>query len=634
MNRRGRRATLPLANYRPQERVISAGDTCTVRFLPENGDPSVIFNFGVLPVHHDLQAAFASAFDKRCGPLGSRRTVKSASITFQSLRMFAVSCSLYATPPKRPDEITRAVLDSHILRRVAKIGWAREVSDLRCILRLVDGISSDVIEALLQHRAVKKSSPLECYSPNEQRGIERAARRDLRAAADRIRRAAEVLERWRSSEIDRTTEPSAWERGWLLDQVARTGEISADVCALGPSNYSADGTKSRDTSLIADVLNSLFLTRHEVAAACALLIALTGMNGGTLARAPSTHHRADGAAGGPPIAIIRLEKPRRGRRLSQMDFPLTDLPPRDTMNIREAEASEARKGELATPFGLYNLLLELASVAREIAHSHRLFLWADAIGTQINPRAVNIREDIPANSVPTWGRHAAIRSDTLQVDGTYAPVHVTMTRLRLTFLQRYQTPVAHGTSTLADDYLIRDRGATLEYQRVVAEALAEQVERAHNFPQARVLFGADETAAQTDPRGVAERTQVSEEVLKRILAGELNTVMAACADNLQSSYSEHGKPCEASFLMCLGCACARISQQHIPFLLAMRETLENRRMSMTPLAWTLRFAAAFTLLDEILSRFAIETVKSAKLELNDQHYSIVRQLLDHELDVL
>jgi hypothetical protein len=52
-----------------------------------------------------------------------------------------------------------------------------------------------------------------------------------------------------------------------------------------------------------------------------------------------------------------------------------------------------------------------------------------------------------------------------------AQLMVTLNRVRRTFLELHQKPVAHTRRTLANNYLLRERGNITEYQQVVADVL-------------------------------------------------------------------------------------------------------------------------------------------------------------------
>jgi hypothetical protein len=130
---------------------------------------------------------------------------------------------------------------------------------------------------------------------------------------------------------------------------------------------------------------------------------------------------------------------------------------------------------------------------------------------------------------------------------------VTLARLRLTSTELHQKPVAHSERTLANEYLLRNRGNITEYQRIVAKVLEEQVNQAKTRAALRTLTGEEVEQARADAKAVAARHGLDAVTLTRMIDGQLDTVMNACGDHRASPYSRPGQPCQASFMLCLGC---------------------------------------------------------------------------------
>jgi len=628
MSGRGRKAALPSTDYKPPQRLFADGETCSVHFYPEEGGHHVVFDFTKLTLHRHLQVAMAHAFDRLTGPAGTNRAIGSARLLFHNIRQFAVSCASVPNPPSRPEEITVAHIESHAIRRRSLSGWSREEGQLRLLLRAIDGLPTAVQVFLERPGSVRRDGTVSSYTKAEQKRITQAARSDLRAAAARIRQNTEVLERWREGSLNPIEDPLLHEYGGFLDYVARTGDVP---------RY--DNTWHTQTFAVSQhggierLVTALCLTWREAAAACVLLISTTGQNGGTLIAAPAAHHRPDGAAGGTPAAIVNLIKFRRGRRTRYMSVPFVDLPPW----VGQQEPGDVvlnEKDELNTPFGIYVLLLELTDLARATIGSRRLFVcWRNHASGRSSSPGARIRDGLPLDAVTDWGRGRDLRADQTSDDGNPLPLIVTMRRLRLTFLQGHQRPVAQTSRTLADDYLIRDKGAIVEYQQVVAKAQAEQVEKARSFEALLVLTEDDVIQAASDLESVARRFKVTVDVLKRILAGKLDTVLAACVDYNNSPFSPPGQPCDASFFMCLQCECARATPQHLPILVLVYDELRLKQHAMTPLVWSTRFMKPYTQLEDLIDRFGNAAVSAAREDVTDQDRILVRRLLDRELDV-
>ena len=78
-------------------------------------------------------------------------------------------------------------------------------------------------------------------------------------------------------------------------------------------------------------------------------------------------------------------------------------------------------------------------------------------------------------------------------------------RIRRTFLELHQRPVAHTAETLADTYLSRDAGSLAANQGVVQRVLETEVERITSGRTALALTDRDIEQAATDANGVAQQ---------------------------------------------------------------------------------------------------------------------------------
>lgn len=87
-----------------------------------------------------------------------------------------------------------------------------------------------------------------------------------------------------------------------------------------------------------------------------------------------------------------------------------------------------------------------------------------------------------------------------------------------------------------------------------------------------------------------------------MIAGELDTVMAACVAGDNSPHAPARQPCRASFMQCLDCPCARALPGHLPIQVLVHDRLDARRAEMTPLTWARRFALPHAQLADLLAR--------------------------------
>ncbi|MBF6334247.1 hypothetical protein [Nocardia transvalensis] len=206
-------------------------------------------------------------------------------------------------------------------------------------------------------------------------------------------------------------------------------------------------------------------------------------------------------------------------------------------------------------------------------------------------------------------------------------------RLRLTWLETHQRPVAHTEQTLANEYLARNRGNLTEYQKVVADVLEQQVTCARRTAPVPVLSEHDLLEAQRDPEAVASRFGISNSALSDLITGRLDTVVAGCVDNLHSPHSPAGKPCRASFLLCVSCPCARATPTHLPVQVLVHDALVERRADMTPMRWAQRFAEPVTRLADLIDQHAPTAVADARTHVDADTRALVERFLTRGLDL-
>jgi hypothetical protein len=368
----------------------------------------------------------------------------------------------------------------------------------------------------------------------------------------------------------------------------------------------------------------LHLTFSDIGAAGVLLLCLTGQNYSTISTATATHHRADGHTGTTATAVVDLVKPRRGRGRAHMPTAFSSSAPGGPGD------SPHRQFDLHTPFGVYALLVDLAGPARALVGTDLLLVFFCSKGVE---KARGFRTGLPNAILASWSRSANLRTDAPGEDGSPVPLVVDSRRLRMSWLERHQQPVAHTERTLANEYLARNRGNLAEYQKVVADVLEEQLAGARAAQVMRMLTAADVAEARQEPEAVARRHGLDPGTLKKLLAGELDTVLGGCTDHLASPHSPAGEPCRASFLLCLSCPCARATPAHLPVLIAVQEGLEARKPEMTPLRWAERFAGPVAQLADLLASFPTATIATTRTEISAEQRALVERFLTRGLDL-
>ncbi|MET7772005.1 hypothetical protein [Nocardia sp. NPDC005366] len=140
------------------------------------------------------------------------------------------------------------------------------------------------------------------------------------------------------------------------------------------------------------------------------------------------------------------------------------------------------------------------------------------------------------------------------------------------------------------------------------------------------------THARDNPERTAEEMRLEPVVLGRMLAGELDTVLAACTDNDNGPYTPQG-PCRASFLLCLDCDNARALPRHLPLQVIVHDRLTQRREQMNALHWAQRFAAPHAQLADLLEQHDRAAVEDARTSAGPAEHALADRLLNRELDI-
>lgn len=626
MSRRGRFAHL-LDSGLPTRRGVLADGT-TVRCFGDGDGASKDFACSRLTVSPALQRLFAEAFAKRTAPGSTLRSMEAIGDAFRSMLRF----STYLASLSRPPASRSGLLPRHIdgfathLRVGGHRGTLRkDVQAVKSILRQLDSWDRLMVAKLAEAHppAFTTGRGHQSYSRAEFLRIATAARDDLRRASRRIRDNRVLLQQYRSGAV----QDDLTRRLELLDYVER----HADVPRRGgeyPSkaDLPVRWVKEGNFGATKDIIRWAHLAPMEISAGAILLAILTGQNPYTIMKCTAAHHRADAAGSGVQTAIIEARKPRRQGR-AHMDIAFTAIP--DWISVPDESAALSSRDELHTAFGVYMLLHELTASSRRVTGSSRLMLAYCANG----PEGRGIRAQGAAGGwVHPWSLHHGLRQDSAPDTATRL-LDVSLVRLRMTYLELHQKPVAHTEQTLVNDYLGRSRGNLADYQRVVAAALDEQVATARALPLIESLSASDIAQEQRDPAALASRLALSHSTVRRMLQGRLDTVMNACIDNDHGPHSEPGQPCRASFMLCLSCPCARALPRHLPTQILVFERLAERRNAMTPLTWTTRFALPHAQLADLLARHDDTELDAARAATTPEHHDLVARFLNRELDL-
>jgi len=500
-----------------------------------------------------------------------------------------------------------------------------ELGEVRNVLTRAECLAPDLLAKLKEAppRRTRTSTRKSSYSKGEFRRIVEAARSDLRAAAKRIRFNRELLQRFRDGE-DMSGEHGR-RRMELMDWVDRFGDVPRQTRKSG---LQIPAAWVFSLGRVNEIVTWVHLSGLEAAAGAVLLAALTGENPGVIQDIRASHHRADGYTGDVPTAILGTRKLRRRSR-AYMNLVLSDVP--DWMTVPAAAESLSSRDELHTPFGVYALLHELTARSRSAAGSDQLLVgWSEAGGRGAGR---GLRPKGGDGWVRAWADRHAIMADSADADSEPKPLRVTLDVIRLTYLELHQKPVAHTEKTLATTYLLRNRGNLVEYQKVVAAALEGEVAKARVRGVMAVLTREDVERVHHDVEGVAAKYGVDATNLKRMISGELDTVMNACVGHTTSPYAPPGEPCRASFMLCLGCHCARALPRHLPVQVLVHDRLEAGRQEMTALQWTERFALPHSQLTDLLRHHDEQDVQAARAHATEAEKALITRFVNRELDL-
>ncbi|MGI3222654.1 hypothetical protein ACRJ4B_00220 [Streptomyces sp. GTA36] len=589
MSPRGRRAALPGRESKTQRGLlVDYAGGLVVRCFSQDGEDQRDYDFSRLRMAPGLRDALLAAFVRRTSPGAGLTSLHSVNKVHNVLVRLDRYLATLAWPPTELSHLTADHIEGFHESRKHLDNVRIDLSELRQLLARADGVSDGASGRLAQALPKQiKGEGKHSYSRAEFKRIADAARGDLRAAAARIRANRELLQRFREGEIIPAGDRMLARKLELLDWADRFADVPR---AAAPPPSASKRARPRPKTWVSRLgpatqfVSALHLTVAETAAGAVLLTAMTGENPDVILKTPAAHHRADGYTGERATAIVGLRKPRRGRR-AYMDVALSEVP--DWISMPEKPEEVSSRDELHTPFGLYLLLHELTARSRALAGGNRLLVGyraaaGEGIGSRLRPLA-----DTGLHVAQLGRSYGLVRDDPGEAGGPVSLL-VRLDLLRLTFIELHQRPVAHTEQTAVTSYLARNRGNIAEYRSVVAATLDAEVAKARARGAVTVMSAQDMERAGSDPDAVAAEQGLDVAILKRMIAKELDTVLAACTDNRNGP---HGPPCPASFMLCLECECARALPHHLPVQVLVYDRLAERRDQMDPLQWAERFAA-------------------------------------------
>ncbi|PZT68450.1 hypothetical protein DN402_10505 [Streptomyces sp. SW4] len=604
-----------------------------IRCYSQDGEERIDLDVSALDLPEALHTALIAALVARTTPGKGLTSIESVKKAYRAVVAFARYLTGLDVVPQSARELTPAQFDGFYEHRKAEgIKTASmELADVRLVLVKAEGLS-DALSGRLAGALPSRpeGEPAHSYSRTELKRIAQAARTMLRTAEKRIRSNRELLERFRAGEIDVDHDTDLRRRLQILDHLDRFGDVPRRMRNTAGKYQNAPENWVTTRGKVKEVVGWLYLVPEEIAAAAVLFGVMTGQNPEPIVKMTAAHHRADGGVG-PGTAIVGLRKPRRQSR-AYMDLALSEVP--DWISIPEQPDQISTRDILHTPFGLYVLVHELTARARQFAGGNRLLVTYMASGG--GPGTAKGRGWRPMRTdgalISKLGRDWNLPSDEVDKEGNPLPMRpLRLETLRMTYIELHQKPVAQTRQT-ATRYLVRNRGNVNEYRTVVAQTLTAEVAKARARSRITAMTAEQVAHAQENVEAVAAEMGLEPTVLKRMIAGELDTVLGACTDNTGGSYNP-GEPCRASFLLCLGCECARALPRHLAVQVVVHDRLAERREQMDRLQWAERFAGPHAQLADLLDQADETAVEDARRDAGPDEHKLADRLLNRELDI-
>ncbi len=619
MSRRGgQRASQPPSDWQPPDRLPADGDQTRVVFYEEQSGKSHTLDFSSFPAPLAMQRWMAVLLAAQCGARGGSKRLATAKKYHWVLRRFTVVLSDAGRVPSTPGEL--APEHFQILRDRYEdhpTSLRLYLQALRRLMRKRDDLTEEALHDLLRTRlpVAAEATQVMAYSDHEWQQIMTAVRRDVRISRDRIRVGVRLLARFRDGELIAGSREEAL--GRMLEEYATTGDLPRNESGVLRDEVSRLGGAMAISGMLS-------LTRDESTAFALLLSALTAENFGTVKTWPALHTRPDGRVSAQAVALVEETKPRRGPDREYMVVALEDLP----ASLRELAESEDTEPRLfLSPLRVYQLLLELTQTARRLSGATRAFVSyspkrRSAFGRDMWNTEVHVKH---------WSQTRGFPSMREAVAG--GPPVVQVRRIRQSALELKRRPVAHSRETLRDHYLKRSRTVQEQSRSVVGKALREQVAKGRTAMEVPVFTPAFLDRAARGLEAAAAEAGLDPEVMKRLLAGDQDTVLTGCVDHLAGPDTPPGTPCTASFFACLGCGNARALPHQLPVQIVVRDRLLATRPNSDPATWHAKYQAAADRLEDILRHYTPAEREQARAKLSDGQSELIDDLLAGRLDL-
>jgi hypothetical protein len=573
---RGHQASLPPGGFTAKPPLAASGLVVTV--VNKAGHEKA-FDFVGLPVPGPMQRSLAAAFAAQ-----SRRWSGHASADgyWRRLRLFARFLSGQADPPDDLDGLTVALLKRWRAAHVGTNDGRHAMAVIRALLRQDPRLRSGPVADELARRIPNPRPSGKSYDEAERERVMLAARRQFRAALQRIGKNASLLQRWQAGELPEGSRE--WRLGQVLSHLAQAGDVPRVTGPSGRTNMAGKGLLGGQRP--EQTWARLFLTRMELTALAVLLTDRFGWNLAVLDRMPapvrtpsagetatityqvqgekrrrggghwfSTENITDSGAGSPGRLITQaLEATFHGRTLAARLAPGTDL----LMTARTSMPRRRQHQDLDRPRAVGPLIFGISS--------YDAYDW---------PRRHNL------------GGSPFLRT-------------------RRTTVTREGRPLQHARGTHESIYVLPNSHVQSASRQVFEDGAYEALE------QARAAVFGGHLGAEPDP-------------------AHQETATADCADEAASPWSAPDGGCGADFLLCLGCPNAHVHPGHYPRLAHLHQQVRSLRTALPDQAWTVRWHDHLQRLEDLRDKTGASAWNSALARVTSADRALVSLLLKGNL---
>ncbi len=587
---RGRPADLPPGNYqRPPRRVEVAG----VDVFGEDGGLLGSYSFDVANCSDRLKADFASAFAAATEQGGRWRSAATCATGARLIRALLRFVATTRKPPQTLSQLSEAHLMSFALSRH---NGAREsvTRVLRPLLGDNPSLRKDARRFLMRRVPRGDYSGTESYAEATLLDIQARAMRTVSMARHRIETNIAALRGEASATISEMPL-------WLLEHLAQHGDVPR-----------TDGGHSKHQELIRQlggmsaVAACLFPTYIEVGAAAVLLICKQGWNASvfaTLNLPDPVEDIPDGGLSDAPIRTVHLQKPRRGHGHHHMTNTLQDLGASSSGRVlAHIESMTAQARSTMASLGVPSSRLLLGRTSKQT--------WEGTFWI----------EGLPRHAARDWGRAVGLTG----ADG--APIELSMRRLRRTVVVTGDRALQQSEAVRDEVYVARDAHTREASAPTIELGLHDAVDHADAFMRVRIGTG-------DSVESLAAAIKVSVKTAEDLASGALDTPTGACLDFEHSPFSNDG-PCDVSFLLCLSCPLAVVTDRHLPKLVVLHDLLRELRSAISATVWENDWADHWQRLTDLLDRYATDAERGqARLRCSDRDRMLIDELLHRRLDI-